>query len=78
MSVSNLMMVESRDTDESTQNMCTLYTSTMESRKNSEVLANLAFESGVKRVLKIQAIESAENSKDSSLTTGKESFLASG
>ena len=72
------MMVESRDTDESTQNMCTLYTSTMESRKNSEVLANLAFESGVKRVLKIQAIESAENSKDSSLTTGKESFLASG
>ena len=72
------MMVESRDGDESTQNMCTLYTSTMESRKNSEVLANLAFESGVKRVLKIQAIESAENSKDSSLTTGKESFLASG
>ena len=72
------MMVESRDGDESTQNMCTLYTSTMESRKNSEVLANLAFESGVKRVLKIQAIESAENSKDSSLTTGKESFLATG
>ena len=78
MSVSNLMMVESRDGDESTQNMCSLYTSTMESRKNSEVLANLAFESGVKRVLKIQAIESAENSKYSSLATGKESFLATG